>query len=255
MLRFYKGETLKVMDKLIKEGIKFDAIITDPPYGTTACKWDIIIPFSEMWNKLKLLRKKRTPIVLFGGEPFSSALRISNIKEYKYDWVWNKTVGGNPINNKIMPAKTTEQILVFGKGGINYYPIMENAKKENIRPISSSQQKSDLMGNFKNGFKQISDVKKRYPKHLIEFNSRKAECNPLNRLPSTQKPIELLEYLIKTYTNEGDLILDFTAGSGSTLIACQNLNRSCIGIDNGYCEKKNSIFYKWSWKDVTKNKN
>lgn len=229
-IKLYHGDCLKVMQNIPDKNI--DAIITDPPYGTTQCKWDSVIPFEPMWEQLHRIIKDSGAIVLFGSEPFSSALRMSNIKNYKYDWVWDKVAGGNPLNNKIMPMKTTEVISIFGKGKINYYPIMTEAKPENIRPDSKGEQKTDLLGNFKNGFKSKSDKTKRFPKHLIVFNSRNKECNSLNRIHPTQKPVALMEYLIKTYTLEGETILDFTMGSGTTGEACIKTNRNFIGIED-----------------------
>ena len=122
----YNGDCLEVMDYLIEQGIKVDAIITDPPYGTTACKWDNVIPFDKMWKRLKLLRKDKTPVVLFGSEPFSSHLRMSNIKEFKYDWIWEKEQGANFMNVKYQPYKSFEVITSFYTS--NYYPIMETGK-------------------------------------------------------------------------------------------------------------------------------
>jgi site-specific DNA-methyltransferase (adenine-specific) len=220
------GDCLELMKEIPNKSI--DLVLTDPPYGTTACKWDTIIDFELMWKELKRITKDKGAICLFGSEPFSSALRMSNIKNYKYDWKWNKTVGGNPFNNKIRPANIFEDILVFYSK--SYYPIMENADKKNIRPMSESKQKTNLMNNF-NGFKQKSDPKKRYPKNQLVYSSRASECNPLNRSHPTQKPVPLLEYLIKTYTLENETVLDFTMGSGSTGVACKNLNRKFIGIE------------------------
>lgn len=233
MFNLINGDCLEEMDKLIDQGVKVDAIITDPPYGTTACKWDSIIPFDAMWERLNKLIKPNGAIVLFGSEPFSSALRMSNIKNYKYDWVWDKVSGGNPFNNKIMPMKTTENIMVFEQKGkrVNYYPIMQDADPKNIRPQSTTKQKSDLMNSFKNGFIPKSDPKKRFPKHIIVENIRGKETNSLNRIHPTQKPVALMEYLIKTYTNESELVLDFTMGSGTTGVACKNTNRNFIGIE------------------------
>ena len=232
--KLYKGDCLEVMDRLIKEGVRVDMILTDPPYGTTACKWDSVIPFNEIWKRLNKLIKPKTPIILFGSEPFSSALRMSNIKNYKYDWKWNKTVGGNPLIAKYRPIGIFEDIIVFGKGSIKYNPIMEDAKTENIRPLGKSKKKTDLLAGIKSGeFKPKSDYNpnKRYPKNEIIISSRMNECNPVNRVHPTQKPVELMEYLIRTYTDEGDLILDFTMGSGSTGVACLNTNRKFIGIE------------------------
>ena len=233
MINLINGDCIEEMDKLIERGIKVDAIICDPPYGTTACKWDSIIPFDEMWLRLNKLIKPNGAIVLFGSEPFSSALRMSNIKHYKYDWVWDKVSGGNPFNNKIMPMKIVENIMVFEQKGkkVLYYPIMEDANPKNIRPQIATKQKSNLLGNFKNGFISKSDPTKRYPKNIIIHNIRNEETNSLNRWHPTQKPVALMEYLVKTYTNENKTVLDFTMGSGSTMVACKKLNRNGIGIE------------------------
>ena len=139
-IKLFNGDCLDVMDKLIADGVKVDAIITDPPYGTTACKWDSVIPFDEMWGRLKKLRKDSAPICLFAIEPFASTLRISNIKEYKHEWVWNKEQAGNFIQAKNHPLRVTENILTFGKK-VNYFPIMKQAKEENKRPASIKKTK------------------------------------------------------------------------------------------------------------------
>jgi site-specific DNA-methyltransferase (adenine-specific) len=235
----YHGDCLNIMMLLINSDIKFDAIITDPPYGTTACKWDSIIPLDEMWTLLKQLRKPNTPIGLFSIQPFTTALIMSNIKEYKHEWIWNKEISGNFIQAKNTPLRTTESITYFGNNKINYYPQIEEADTKNIRPQKESEQKSDFLGKVSKGlFVPKSDKNKRYPKHLITFNARAKECNSLNRIHPTQKPIALLEYLIKTYTNERDVILDFACGSGTTLLASKNLRRKCYGIEieEKYCE-------------------
>lgn len=194
-----------------------------------------------MWERINKLIKPNGAIVLFGSEPFSSHLRMSNIKNYKYDWKWNKTIGGNPLIAKYKPMSIFEDIIIFGKGAINYYPIMEEADPKNIRPLNKVRKKTDLLSGIKSGeFKTSKNYNpnKRYPKNEIKISSRAKECNQLNRLHPTQKPVALLEYLIKTYTNEGDLVLDFTAGSFSTGVACLNTNRKFIGIelDKNYFE-------------------
>lgn len=254
--KLFYGDCLKIMDELISKNIKVDAIITDPPYGTTACKWDTVIQFDEMWKRLKLLRKERTPIVLFGSEPFSSALRMSNIKEFKYDWIWEKSMPTGMATAKIMPMKYHEIISIFYKN--NFYPIM--AERSEIGKQRLKNSGKILNGNQSNGnhvkkgklsgFYSIYDKEKVNPKSIIKIKSV-PNCNG-TKLHPTQKPVLLLEYLIKTYTNENDLVLDFTCGSGSTGVACINLNRRFIGIDNGYCEKENSEFYGKPWIDVTK---
>ena len=236
--KLYNGDCLEVMDKLIEEGVIFDAIITDPPFGTTACKWDSVIPFDKMWDRLNKLIKPNGAIVLFGSEPFSSALRMSNIKNYKYDWYWNKNNSGNILCAKYMPLKVIENICIFSNGKCKYIPQMiERTEKEEKEFISKrgknyTPKKSDMFSGIKSGaFIHTSSTKCKYPINLLNVNARANECNNRVRVHPTQKPVELMEYLIKTYTNEGDLVLDFTMGSGSTGVACLNINIEFIGIE------------------------
>lgn len=234
MINLYNGDCLEVMDRLIAEGIKVDAIITDPPYGTTACKWDSIIPFEPMWDRLNRVIKPNGAIVLFGSEPFSSMLRTSNIKQYKHEWIWNKESAGNFIQAKNHPLRVHENVLVFSNGKVNYYPIMTDADPKNVRPLGVKKQKTDFMGKVSAGeFKAAKkyNPKKRYPKTILTYNARAKGCNNVNRVHPTQKPVDLIEYLIKTYTDQGQTVLDFTMGSGSTGVACINTSRSFIGIE------------------------
>jgi len=219
----YKGDCIEVMDRLIEQGVKVDAIITDPPYGTTACKWDSVIPFEPMWDKLKTLRKDNTPIVLFGSEPFSSALRMSNIKEYKYDWKWEKEKAGNFQLAKKQPMKKQEDIMVFYKKFPNYKP---QGLIEINKTIKNNPTKNGSMGHLQSTQKRKEYVQKymNYPTEVLRFNNEKG-------LHESQKPVALLEYLVLTYTNEGDTVLDFTMGSGSAGVACVNTNRNFIGIE------------------------
>ena len=233
--KLYQGDCLEVMDGLIEEGIKFDAIIADPPYGTTACKWDSIIPFDKMWDRVNKLIKSNGAIVLFGSQPFTSELVHSNINNYKHYWIWDKEICGAFALAKKRPMIVTEEILVFSKNNnrINYYPIMEDAIPKNIRPVnlgSSVSEATPVSSGIAKSDKNYNP-KKRYPKNIIKYSKYNKECNQLNRVHPTQKPVEILEYLIKTYTNEGDLVLDFTMGSGSTGVACLNTNRKFIGIE------------------------
>lgn len=243
-VKLIKGDCLEKMKEI--ESGSVDLILTDPPFGTTRCKWDSVIPFKPMWEQLNRIIKPNGAIVLFGSEPFSSALRMSNIKNYKYDWKWNKTIGGNPFNNKHKPASIFEDIIIFNAKN-TYYPIMQYAELHKIRPLLRVKKKTDLLGVFKDGFKSDEnyDKTKRYPKNEIKISSRDKECNQLHRLHPTQKPVALLEYLIKTYTLENETVLDFTFGSGSTGVACVNTNRNFIGIelDDNYFEiAKNRIY-------------
>ena len=222
MIDLYKGDCLEVMDKLIADGVKVDAIITDPPYGTTACKWDSVIPFDAMWLRLNKLIKPNGAVVLFGSEPFSSALRMSNIKNYKYDWIWEKVKGGNFAILKYQPYKTHEIISVFSNKTHNYYPI-KTKQKERKGKVYSSSNSAPL--KYNDGKERI--YKDKHPKSIITVSN----ANQKGKQHPTQKPVALMEYLIKTYTNKDELVLDFTMGSGTTGIACKNLDRKFIGIE------------------------
>lgn len=231
--KLYLGDCLEIMDKLIEEGIKVDAIICDPPYGTTACKWDTVIPFDEMWERLNKLIKPNGAIVLFGSEPFSSALRMSNIKNYKYDWIWNKIQGTGFSICKRQPLRVVENILVFYKNQSTYNPQMID--REKVIDTTNWKQDKLISENGRFNSKDNSLAKKvydkKYPVNYIEINKASKECNNAKRVHPTQKPVELMEYLIKTYTNKNELVLDFTMGSGSTGVACLNANRKFIGIE------------------------
>lgn len=220
--RLIQGDCLEVMDELIKEGVIVDAIITDPPYGTTACKWDTVIPFDEMWERLNKLIKPNGAIVLFGSEPFSSALRMSNIKNYKYDWVWDKVKGGNFAILKYQPYKTHEIISVFSEETHNYYPI-KTFQKERKGKVYSNSYSAPL--KYNDGVERI--YKDKHPKSILTISN----ANQNGKVHPTQKPVALMEYLIKTYTNENELVLDFTMGSFTTAIACLNTKRNFIGIE------------------------
>ena len=228
MMDLIKGDCLEVM-KTIPSG-SIDAIITDPPYGTTACKWDSVIDFDLMWEQLNRIIKPNGAIVLFGSEPFSSLLRCGNLKGFKYDWIWQKTRFTGNLNAKRMPLKAHEIVSVFNCKGY-YFPQKTQAPEHLIdkrKTINNSKVKAG--GGF-NGSKEYINIRTkdngtRYPTTIQKFK------NPNNKsLHPTQKPIELMEYLIKTYTNENETVLDFTMGSGSTGVACKNTNRNFIGIE------------------------
>lgn len=232
--KLYKGDCLEVMDELIQNNIKVDLILTDIPYGTTACAWDSVIPLDKMWEKINNLIADNGAILLFSAQPFTSTLISSNIKNYKHYWVWNKEICGAFALAKKRPMVVTEDICVFSKKGkVNYYPIMEDALEKNIRPVnmgSSSSEATPVASGIAKSDKNYNP-KKRYPKNIITYSKYNADCNQLNRLHPTQKPLYILEYLIKTYSNEGNTVLDFTMGSGSTGVACLNTNRKFIGIE------------------------
>ena len=222
-ITLWHGDCLELM-KDIPDG-SVDMVLCDLPYGTTACKWDSVIPFEPMWEQLNRIIKPNGAICLFGSEPFSSALRMSNIKNFKYDWIWNKKLAGNGILAKKQPLKIHEIVSVF-HGGI-YMPQMTKGRYRKKMGLKESE----ITGG--NSYAKQTENDLYYPKSILEYgigNMRKGRLHP------TQKPIDLLEYLIRTYTNEGETVLDFTAGSGSTGVACVNTNRNFIGIelDEGY---------------------
>ena len=221
-MQIIHGDCLEKMKDIPDKSI--DMILCDLPYGTTACKWDVIIPFEPLWEQYKRVIKDRGAIVLFGSEPFSSYLRMSNIKQYKYDWVWDKKKGGNPLLSKIQPIKVTETISVFHSG--IYYPIMTPRDK----PKSRGSNKGLLSETTNNAFTEDKTYTEYYPKNIIEVSI----ASQVNKLHPTQKPVALLEYLIKTYTLEGETVLDNCMGSGSTGVACVNTNRNFIGIEKDY---------------------
>ena len=218
-MKLYNEDCLNILPTISDKSI--DLILTDPPYGTTQCKRDSVIPFEPMWKELKRIIKDNGCIALFGSEPFSSYLRISNIKWFKYDWIWNKKNISNPLIAKYQPLRQHEIITIFYNKPCNYYPIKTDL---HIERNYKQYNKTDLHGKYNPSF--IGKTKGKYPKSIIEFSNADK-----NKLHPTQKPIVLLEYLIKTYTNENDTVLDFTMGSGSTGVACKNINRKFIGIE------------------------
>ena len=230
-MKLINDDCLKVLPTLADKSV--DLILTDPPYGTSACKWDSILPFEPMWIELQRIIKENKPIILFGSEPFSSYLRTSNIEWFKYDWIWEKQRGSNFLNYKYQPSKNYEIISVFSNGATSFVKNNSNCPYnpqmvEGI-PYEIKQGKGGdavVREGSRTGQNIITkNSGTRYPNAIQKFNSDKEKLHP------TQKPVTLLEYLIKTYTNENDTVLDFTMGSGSTGVACKNLNREFIGIE------------------------
>ena len=218
MIKLIHGDCLEKM-KDIESG-SVDMILTDPPYGTTACKWDSIIPLEPMWEQLNRIIKPNGAIVLFGSEPFSSSMRMSNIKEYKYDIIWDKGRGYQPMLCKKRNTLGHEVTSIFYKKQPTYNPQMGIGKPyKDLRSnsISSDHMNHKKVPNINNG--------ERYPYSIVKFARNERSVHP------TQKPVALMEYLIKTYTNENETVLDFTMGSGSTGVAAKNLNRNFIGIE------------------------
>lgn len=230
-VQLYKGDCLEIMRDIPDKSV--DMILCDLPYGTTKCKWDVIIPFDNLWEQYDRIIKDNGAIVLFGCEPFSSALRMSNIKNYKYDWKWNKVQGTGFSACKRQPLRVIEDVIVFYKKQPTYNPQMTTRDKI----IDSSNWKQDKRVSENGRFTSVDNslsqkvYKEKYPVNYIEINRALKECNNSNRVHPTQKPVDLLKYLIKTYTNEGETVLDNTMGSGSTGEACLRTNRNFIGIE------------------------
>lgn len=208
-----QGDCLERM-KEIPDG-SVDMVMTDPPYGATDCKWDSEIPFEPMWEQLKRITKKNGAIVLTASQPFTSALVMSNVKMFKYCWVWHKRTSANVAVARFQPLKTHEDIVVFGG---KYKPQMRKGKmKRKGGKVKGGEANGGLPAKY-----YWSD--EYYPTSVLDVKSERG-------FHPTQKPVALMEYLIKTYTNEGETVLDFTMGSGTTGVACKNLNRNFIGIE------------------------
>ena len=223
MIQLMHGDCLEKM-KEIEIG-SVDMILCDPPYGTTACKWDSIIPLETMWEQLKRIIKPNGAILLMAQTPFDKVLGASNLQMLKYEWIWEKTAATGHLNAKKMPMKAHENILVFYKKPPTY-----NAQKtQGHKPVNSYSKKNDSDGECYGKTKSSSGGGNtdRYPRSIQVFSSDKQKL----KLHPTQKPVALMEYLIKTYTNEGETVLDFTMGSGTTGVAAKNLNRNFIGIE------------------------
>ncbi|WP_349763652.1 site-specific DNA-methyltransferase [Fusobacterium sp. SYSU M8D902] len=227
MVELYHGDCLKIMDQLIEKNIKVDLILTDPPYQKTKNKWDCVIPFDEMWKRLKKLRKENTPIILFGQGIFSAKLILSNQEEYRYSLIWNKEHPSGFLNANKMPLSSHEDILVFYKKLPTYNPQKFKGKQNNSTGNTIAPKINNNYNNFiqKDNSDRYGDMK--FPRSILNFK----KPHPSVMIHPTQKPTELLEYLIKTYSNENDLVLDFTMGSGSAGVACSNTNRNFIGIE------------------------
>ena len=227
MNNIYLGDCLEVMQNIPDKSI--DMILCDLPYGTTACSWDTIIPFEPLWAQYKRIIKDNGAIVLFGSQPFTSALVMSNVKWFKCEWIWRKHKGTNIYGVKREPLKIHESCILFAKNKYTYNPQMTEGKPYKQRG-SHNIGKSDglIIANKKVGYAKDFDSSKRYPISVQEFSNHNQKDNSFH---PTQKPVPLLEYLVKTYTNEGETVLDNCAGSGTTAIACLNTNRNYICIE------------------------
>lgn len=232
------GDIFNAMPNIADKSI--DMILTDIPYNTTACDWDKeVIPLDKLWEGFKRIIKDNGAIVMTASQPFTSRLVMSNLGMFKYEWIWDKQKGSGSMLAKIMPMKSHENILIFGNK-IKYNPIKELAKKENRRDRiknCSNPLTNEIYGKL-SGYAGTKEDDLRNPKTIISISSQSKELHQGKRRHPTQKPVALFEYLIKTYTNEGDTVFDGFAGSGTTGVACQNLNRKFILIEkeDRYCK-------------------
>lgn len=223
------GDCLEVMRGLPPTSV--DACLTDPPYGTTACAWDSVIPFAPMWAELKRIVKPKGAIVLFGSQPFTSALVMSNAAMFKYQWVWDKVKPNGMAYAASQPMRVTEDVCVFAQESLPYNPQTEpRPEVRTYRNYSSSAINGHSL--LAMDLDKVTDFY--YPRNLLRFSN----ADQVNRWHPTQKPVDLLRYLVRTYTNTGDTVLDFTCGSGTTGVACEIEGRNSINIDSDghYCE-------------------
>jgi DNA modification methylase len=227
MIDLYNADCLEKM-KDISDG-SIDLVLTDPPYGTTACKWDTVIPFEPMWAEIWRVLKPNGACALFGAEPFSSALRMSQIKYFKYDWIWQKDKATNHLNAKKQPMRRNEIISIFYKKQCLYNPQLTKKDPKNIRPPTTKRKQAENYGKMTAESKREIPSDMSYPNETLKFRGCFGDKG--KSFHPTQKPVVLLEYLIKTYTLEGETVLDFTMGSGSTGVACVNTGRNFIGIE------------------------
>ena len=217
------GDCLELMKDIPDKSI--DMILCDLPYGTTRNKWDSIIPLDELWKHYERIIKDNGAIVLFAQTPFDKVLGCSNLKLLKYEWIWEKEAGTGFLNAKKMPLKIHENILVFYKSLPTYNPQMREGFKPYKGKVSAKNLSSSNYGDSNNDTVTEVQYEGRYPISIVDFSRDRSKLHP------TQKPVALLEYLIKTYTNEGDVVLDNCMGSGSTCVACVNTGRHYIGFE------------------------
>lgn len=223
-IKLYNDDCFNIFPFIADKTI--DAIICDLPYGTTSCKWDSVLPFDKLWEQYERIIKANGAIVLTASQPFTSALVMSNPKLFRYEWIWEKNRGSNFATVKYQPMKEHESVLVFSKDKHNYYPIKEERQglgKDRVK-YKFQEERKNVSENYGIKVKHKEFLTEdRVPRSIQKFNTETG-------LHPTQKPTSLFEYLIKTYTNEGDMVLDNTMGSGTTGLACKNLNRNFIGI-------------------------
>lgn len=232
-ISLYHGDCLEVMPFLASEGVKADLVLADPPYGTTHCRWDSVIDIPRMWTAVRGVCRDCTPVLLFCQQPFTSVLGNSNLRHLRYNWVWEKSTATGFLNANRMPLKSHEDVLVFYRKLPPYHPIKTTGHSRKV--IAAAHRQKCSQGEIYREHNQSTDYDstERYPRTVLKFSTDKQTCY----LHPTQKPVALLEYFIRTYTNEGDLVVDFVMGSGSTGVACRNTGRRFIGI-----EKEDNIF-------------
>lgn len=216
----YLGDCREILPALPK----VDAVITDPPYGTTQCAWDSVIPLEDMWRAIAFVTERQTPVVLFGSEPFSSFLRVSNIKRFKYDWIWDKPKGTGFLNAKKQPLRGHEIVSVFCDGQTPYYPQMTRGHQRKTT-FRAAHLQTAVYGEMSGDYHY--DSTERYPRSVLTFSSDTQNSS----LHPTQKPVDLLRYLVATYSKPAQTVLDFTMGSGTTAVACMAEGRNFIGVE------------------------
>ena len=229
--KIHKGDCMELMQHIPDKSV--DMILCDLPYGTTACEWDKVLPLDELWKQYKRILKEDGVVVLTASQPFTTDLINSNRDWFKYSMVWIKNFPSNYLNAKREPLRRFEDVIVFHKGSKKYFPILKKKKKENIRwnNINKKGFNGSTYGKVKEEhlryeFRDIP-VDMQYPDNILEFD----QTHRIKNLHPTQKPVSLFRYLIKTYTNEGELVLDNCIGSGTTAVACKQANRKFIGIE------------------------
>ena len=221
MVELHHEDCLKILPTLSDNSV--DMLLVDLPYGTTACKWDSIIPLDKLWEQYNRICKQNAAMVFTAAQPFTTVLASSNIKNFKYEWIWEKSQGTNPMNSKVMPLKSHENILVFYRKKPTYNPQMWYSTPY-TGFVSDSAKIGEVYGKQQSKHRDNPEGS-RFPKTVLKYKQEKG-------LHPTQKPVGLMEYLIKTYTNEGYTVLDNTMGSGTTGLACMNINRHFIGIES-----------------------
>jgi len=264
--KVYNTECLQGMAQIDDGSI--DMVLCDLPYGLTARnKWDEVIPFDLLWGQYERIIKDNGAIVLTGKQPFTSMMIVSNPKMYRYNLVWRKNLKTGNLNARKMPMGAYEDIMVFYKKPPTYNPQriprtyqIPAGNKFNSQTTNYGAQRKEYLDRQSDWLMpdDVIDYEDGYSLDSLELESEmlyiKCVHNSSGKIHPTQKPVELFEWLIRTYTNEGDLVLDNCIGAGTTAIACLNTNRDFIGMDNGKCEKKKSKYYGWCWADVVQDR-